>query len=172
LTLGFAVFLLLLLHSMLLLLLLLSAGDTEVVNGHVDNMACFIRPGVVAISWTEDKTDPQYECSSRNVEILENSTDAKGRKLEIIKVPCPPPMFRTHREADSVDPEHITKGYVPRLANARLPGSYINHYCANGGAVVPQFGYPTDQQAIDVLQVCARGGGGGGLLGGSAYTLA
>jgi agmatine/peptidylarginine deiminase len=35
------------------------AGDTEVVNGHVDNMACFIRPGVVAISWTEDKTDPQ-----------------------------------------------------------------------------------------------------------------
>lgn len=49
-------------------------------------------------------------------------------------------------------PEHITKGYVPRLANARLPGSYINHYCANGGVVVPAFGYPTDQQAIDVLQ--------------------
>lgn len=49
-------------------------------------------------------------------------------------------------------PEHITKGYVPRLACARLPGSYINHYCANGGVVVPQFGYPTDQQAIDVLQ--------------------
>jgi hypothetical protein len=36
-----------------------AAGDTEVVNGHVDNMACFIRPGVIAISWTEDKTDPQ-----------------------------------------------------------------------------------------------------------------
>eukprot|EP00775_Hariotina_reticulata_P010757 gene10757-10913_t len=108
--------------------------------------------GVVAISWTEDKFDPQYECSARNVEILENSTDAKGRKFEIIKVPCPPPMFRTHHEADTIDPEHITKGYVPRLANARLPGSYINHYCANGGAVVPQFGYPTDQQAIDVLQ--------------------
>lgn len=41
---------------------------------------------------------------------------------------------------------------MPRLANARLPGSYINHYKANGGAVIPQFGYPTDQQAIDVLQ--------------------
>jgi hypothetical protein len=34
-----------------------------VVNGHVDNMACFIRPGVVAISWTEDKTDPQVRHS-------------------------------------------------------------------------------------------------------------
>jgi hypothetical protein len=42
-----------------------------------------------------------------------------------------------------LQPEHITKGYVPRLACARLPGSYINHYCANGGVVVPQFGYPT-----------------------------
>ena len=79
------------------------AGDTEVVNGHVDNMACFIRPGVVAISWTEDKTDPQYECSARNVEILENSTDAKGRKIEVIKVPCPPPMFRTYHEAATMD---------------------------------------------------------------------
>jgi agmatine deiminase len=37
------------------------------------------------------------------VEILENSTDAKGRKFEIIKVPCPPPMFRLHAEADGVD---------------------------------------------------------------------
>eukprot|EP00878_Enallax_costatus_P012741 GHUV01013305.1.p1 GENE.GHUV01013305.1~~GHUV01013305.1.p1 ORF type:complete len:444 (+),score=149.21 GHUV01013305.1:397-1728(+) len=128
------------------------AGDTEVVNGHVDNMACFIRPGVVAMSWTEDKTDPQYECSSRNLEILESTTDARGRKIEVIKVPCPPPMFRTYHEADTIDPEHIAKGYVPRLANARLLGSYINHYCANGGVVVPQFGYPTDQQAIDVLQ--------------------
>ena len=51
-----------------------------------------------------------------------------------------------------LQPEHITKGYVPRLPVARLPGSYINHYCANGGVVVPQFGYPTDQQAIDVLK--------------------
>ncbi|KAI8470480.1 MAG: hypothetical protein J3K34DRAFT_420640 [Monoraphidium minutum] len=128
------------------------AGDTEVVNGHVDNMACFIRPGVIAISWTDDVTDPQYECSSRNVEILESTTDAKGRKIEIHKVPCPPPMFRTYKEQDSMDPDHIAKGYCPRLANARLPGSYINHYCANGGVVVPQFGYATDKLAIEALQ--------------------
>lgn len=45
----------------------------------------------------------QYECSSRNVEILENTTDAKGRKLQVVKVPCPPPMFRTFHEADTMD---------------------------------------------------------------------
>jgi agmatine/peptidylarginine deiminase len=48
-------------------------------------------------------TCEQYECSSRNVDILESTTDAKGRTLEVIKVPCPPPMFRTHHEADTVD---------------------------------------------------------------------
>ena len=46
-----------------------AAGDTEVVNGHVDNMACFIRPGVIAISWTEDKTDPQV--STRRAPVVQ-----------------------------------------------------------------------------------------------------
>ena len=48
-------------------------------------------------------THPQYECSSRNLEILNSSTDAKGRKIQVYKVPCPPPMFRTHHEADTID---------------------------------------------------------------------
>jgi agmatine deiminase len=34
-------------------------GDTEVVNGHVDNMCCFIRPGVVALAWSDNPDDPQ-----------------------------------------------------------------------------------------------------------------
>jgi agmatine deiminase len=34
-------------------------GDTEVVNGHVDNMCCFIRPGVVALAWSDNVDDPQ-----------------------------------------------------------------------------------------------------------------
>ena len=34
-------------------------GDTEVVNGHVDNMCCFIRPGVVALAWSDNEDDPQ-----------------------------------------------------------------------------------------------------------------
>ena len=33
-------------------------------RGHVDNLACFLRPGVVALTWTEDKHDPQYERSA------------------------------------------------------------------------------------------------------------
>lgn len=37
------------------------AGDDAVVNGHVDNLACFVRPGVVALSWCDDINDPQVQ---------------------------------------------------------------------------------------------------------------
>ncbi len=39
-------------------------GDTEVVNGHVDNMCCFIRPGVVALAWSDNEDDPQVRYNS------------------------------------------------------------------------------------------------------------
>ena len=38
----------------------------------------------------------------RNLEILNSTTDAKGRKLEVIKLHCPPPLFRTYKEAGGV----------------------------------------------------------------------
>ena len=39
------------------------AGDDAITNGHVDNLACFVRPGLVLLSWTDDENDPQV-CSS------------------------------------------------------------------------------------------------------------
>lgn len=35
------------------------AGDDAITNGHVDNLACFVKPGVVLLSWTDDENDPQ-----------------------------------------------------------------------------------------------------------------
>ena len=35
------------------------AGDDAITNGHVDNIASWVRPGVVGLSWTEDENDPQ-----------------------------------------------------------------------------------------------------------------
>ncbi len=56
----------------------------------------------------------------------------------------------------AMQPDHIKKGYCPRLPGVRMPATYINHYCANGGVVVPQFGgwaAETDARAIETLQV-------------------
>ena len=48
------------------------AGDDAITNGHVDNLATFIRPGVVALSWTQDENDPQVKstlgCQARHVQ--------------------------------------------------------------------------------------------------------
>ena len=44
----------------------------------------------------------QHEVGKRNLEILNATTDARGRKLEVVKVHCPPPLFRTYKEAEGV----------------------------------------------------------------------
>ena len=42
----------------------------QVVNGHVDNLACFIRPGVVALSWCDDVNDPQARSGPQHIKLL------------------------------------------------------------------------------------------------------
>ncbi len=118
-------------------------------NGHVDNICCFIRPGVVALTWTDDKSDPQYEISQENYEILQSVTDAKGRKLEIHKVHQPNPILITKEESEGVD---AIDGTLPREEGDRMAASYINFYMCNGGAVVPAFGDPHDKPALEQLQ--------------------
>jgi len=58
-------------------------------GGHIDGLACFIRPGVVMVTTTQDKNHPDYEVLKANLETLKNSTDAKGRKLEVIEIDQP-----------------------------------------------------------------------------------
>ena len=118
-------------------------------NGHVDNICCFIRPGVVALAWTDDKSDPQYEISHENYEILLSATDVKGRKLEVHKVHLPNPILISKEESEGVD---AVEGTFPRQEGDRLAASYINFYLCNGGAVVPTFNDPHDNQALDQLQ--------------------
>ena len=59
-------------------------------DGHVDNLCCFSEPGTVLLTWTEDKTHPQYERSQKAFKVLMNAIDAHGRNLKIIKIPHPP----------------------------------------------------------------------------------
>jgi len=57
----------------------------------------------------------QYEVSMDAYNRLSNTTDARGRKLEIFKLPRPPPMFRTFKEASGFKVE------IQTLNSARLP---------------------------------------------------
>lgn len=65
-------------------------------------MCCFVKPGVVLLSWTDDECDPQHERSKEALSILSNATDALGRKLDIIKLHIPGPLYMTEEEAAGV----------------------------------------------------------------------
>ncbi|MGB9640037.1 MAG: agmatine deiminase [Anaerolineales bacterium] len=118
-------------------------------SGHVDNLACFLRPGVIALTWTNDKNDPQFERSSEAYDYLISETDAKGRKFIIHKIHQPKPILIQAEEAEGVD---MVEGTLPRQAGDRLAASYINFYFCNGGAIVPIFDDPHDADAIETLQ--------------------
>ncbi len=118
-------------------------------NGHVDNMCTFVKPGVVALAWTEDENDPQYQRSVEAYEYLSNETDAKGRKLEIHKILTPSPILITKEESEGVD---AVDGTLPREEGDRMAASYINYYVGNGFVAVPVFNDPNDAKAIEELK--------------------
>jgi agmatine deiminase len=102
------------------------AMDFDDTDGHVDNLATFVAPGVVAALSEDDPADSQYAALQENLRRLRSATDARGRKLEIIEIRQPP-----RRE----------------FRGKRLAFSYINHYIANGGLVLPTFDDPMDDEA-------------------------
>jgi agmatine deiminase len=117
-------------------------------DGHVDNLCCFVRPGEVALTWTEDSGDPQHEISSDALKRLERARDARGRRLEVHKIHQPAPVTISREECEGVD---RVEGTLPRREGDRLAASYINFYIANGGVVAPRFGDPRDGEALETL---------------------
>lgn len=114
-------------------------------NGHVDNFCRFTRPGAVMLTWTDDETDPQHERSAAALKILESTTDARGRRIEVVKIHQPGPLTITAEEAAGVD---AVAGTLPRTAGDRLAGSYVNSYIGNDVVVLPVFDDPHDDAAV------------------------
>lgn len=118
-------------------------------SGHVDNLVGFVRPHVLALTWTDQRADPQYEISSEAYEILAEQTDARGRRFEIHRIHQPGPLHITAEESQGVD---AIEGTLPRQPGDRLAGSYINFYITNGGVIAPVFADPHDAAALRALR--------------------
>ncbi|CAB9512569.1 Agmatine deiminase [Seminavis robusta] len=127
-------------------------GDED-TNGHVDNFACFLKPGHVILSWTDDEEQDKvnYERCREALSVLEQETDAQGRSLTVHKLYLPPPMFYTKEEVKGL--KHTWGLFAPRKVGERMAGSYVNFYVANQAVIIPQFGHAdTDQKAVDTLK--------------------
>ena len=123
-------------------------GDTD-TGGHVDNLCCFIRPGAAALAWTDDPSDPRFEACAAAERVLRAVTDARGRALEVERIPLPPLQTVSADECRTLP---LSNGRPLRRPGQLLPASYINFYFANGALIVPAFGHgPSDDAAERVF---------------------
>lgn len=123
-------------------------------DGHVDNICCFLAPGVVLLAETNDENDPQYERSKKDREYLESVTDAKGNPLQIISMPLPKVQKLTQEEAQGIEAEPHA---IQRQEGRRLAASYVNFYMGKDFIILPQFHDEADGIAIKILDEFYKG---------------
>src|SRR5688572_21478418 len=67
------------------------AGDDT--DGHIDQIARFVNPTTVVVSSCDDPADDNFEPARQNRRELAAMTDQDGRKLEIIPLRLPRPLY-------------------------------------------------------------------------------
>jgi agmatine deiminase len=111
----------------------IEGDDTD---GHVDDVARFVAPGVVVAAVCADRADANWVPLAENRRRLGAMTDARGAALSVVELPMPP---------------RLSAGAL------RSPASYANFYLANGVALVPTFGVPSDARALSILRELLAG---------------
>jgi len=128
-------------------------------DGHIDAIARFVGPGRVVCQSPAGADDPNAANLDEIARMLEAATNALGRKLEVIRIPSP--------------------GLVVNDLGEAAPASHVNFVIANGVVVVPVYGTPTAERAIEALQAVfpdrkvvglpSRGLLGSGIAGGGSF---
>jgi agmatine deiminase len=101
-------------------------------DGHVDNLARFVAPGVVAcpLAWGED--DPNGEIYDAAAAAIAESTDAEGRSLRVVRVPSP--------------------GRVENDEGEVVPASHMNFLISDGAVIVPIYNEAPGAIAVRALE--------------------
>ena len=100
-------------------------------DGHVDTVARFVRPGVVVVMDPRGDDDPNRDVLRELAHDAAGLRDARGRRLEVVHVPSP--------------------GRIVDGEGRVMPASYVNYYVANACVVVPTYGSPWDDEAVECI---------------------
>jgi len=99
-------------------------------HGHVDDIARFTAPGVIALAYEADPADDEnHRRSADNLERLQLAGFDRG-EYRVALLPFPRPVT---------------------MNGERLPASYANFYVANGVVIVPTFNDANDRAALNTL---------------------
>ena len=118
-------------------------------GGHIDNLACFVRPGEVCLTWTDRRRDPQHAVSRDAWERLRTPATRAAGASRSPACRCRARCSLREREARGIVPR---EGSKPRRAGERLAASYVNFYIANRGIVMPLLDPRTDRVAAQRLK--------------------
>ncbi len=99
-------------------------------HGHLDDLCRFVDPYTVVLCQEANPSDENYHALAENRERLEGMRCEDGRKIGIVTLPMPAPLY---------------------FDGQRLPASYANFYIANSVVLVPTFNDPNDRIALGVL---------------------
>ncbi|HEX5775722.1 MAG TPA: agmatine deiminase family protein [Caulobacteraceae bacterium] len=88
-------------------------------DGHVDNLARFVAPGVVACPIGWGRGDPNARVYDETAQRLGAMTDAMGRKLTVMRVPSP--------------------GWIEGEDRQPIPASHMNFLIANRAVIAPLY---------------------------------
>lgn len=101
-------------------------------DGHIDNIIRFVGPGRVVCQSPADANDPNAATLDQIARVLDSTTDATGRKLDVVRIPG--------------------VGLYRNALGEISPASHMNFVIGNGMVIMPVYGTPTQDSAIEALQ--------------------
>jgi agmatine deiminase len=101
-------------------------------DGHVDNLARFVAPGVVACPVAFGRGDPNAAAYDDAARRLAGMTDAEGRAIQVMRIPSP--------------------GWIDGTDGKAAPASHMNFLIANKAVIVPIYAEQPGGFAVQALE--------------------
>jgi len=102
-------------------------------DGHVDNLARFVAPGVVCCPLAFGADDPNAQAYDAAAAALAGLTDAEGRRLRVVRIPSPGRV---------IDGDHRS-----------LAASHMNFIIANRAVIAPIYNERAGSMAVEALEM-------------------